>query len=148
MKNLFVSFFLSVVSFVSFSQKNMNFLVTDFYNFTMTLDELTYFIYTDSTLNKSTSIESYESDYFMVFNFNFEKNEVMSSVDYQDTLNNYRIIYKNNSNKKNTHLIVSESDTKSQIVIIYKNNKPYRLINYRVDRNYAIGYLAKNVSLL
>jgi hypothetical protein len=147
MKNLIITSIFFLISLVSFSQKNINVFATDFYDFTMTLDELTYFINTDSTLNKWTYMESYESDYFMVFNVNFKENKLISSIDYGDTLNNYNIIYKNDLNKKNTHLIVSESNTKSQILIIYKNNKPYRLINYRVDGNYAIGYLAKNVSL-
>ena len=68
-------------------------------------------------------------------------------IDYGDTLSCYKIISKNHLNEKNIHLIVSESEIESQIVIIYKNEKPFRLIKYRVDGNFAIGYFSKNVSI-
>jgi hypothetical protein len=132
---------------LSFSQKNVNVLVTDIYDFTMTVDELVNLINTDSTMNKWTYMESYDSDYFILFNFDFNENKVMTSIDYGDTLSCYKIISKNYLNKKNIHLTVTESEIKSEIVIIYKNEKPYRLIKYRVDGNFAIGYLSKNVSI-
>jgi len=147
MKNLFFYLIFTLSSSLSFSQKNIDILVTDFYDFTITLDELFYFINNDSTINKWVYMESYDSDYFMLFNINFKENKIISSIDYGDTLNTYKIIDKNDLNKKNIFLTVSESNIKSQVVIIYKNNKPYRLIKYRVDGNYAIGCLAKNVSL-
>jgi hypothetical protein len=147
MKTLFFSLIFSLSSFLSFSQKNVEVFATDFYNFTMTLDELMYFINTDSTMNKWSYMESYESDYFMLFNFNFKENNIISSIDDGDTLNNYKIISKDFLNKKNISLTVSDSNNKSQIVVIYKNDKPYRLIKYYLDGNYAIGYIAKNVSL-
>ena len=147
MKNLFFCLIFTFSGSLSFSQKNINVLVTDIYDFTMTVDELVYFINTDSTMNKWTYMESYDSDYFILFNIDFNENKVITSIDYGDTLSCYKIISKNHLNKKNIHLIVSESEIESQIVIIYKNEKPFRLIKYRVDGNFAIGYFSKKVSI-
>ncbi len=147
MKNLFFCLIFTFSCSLSFSQKNVNVLVTDIYDFTMTVDELVYLINTDSTMNKWTYMESYDSDYFILFNIDFNENKVMTSIDYGDTLSCYKIISKNYLNKKNIQLTVTESEIKSEIVIIYKNEKPYRLIKYLIDGNYAIGYLSKNVSI-
>jgi hypothetical protein len=147
MKTLFFSLIMTLSSFLSFSQKNVNIFATDFYDFTMTIDELMYFMSTDSTMNRWSYMESYESDYFMVFNINFKENNVISSVDEGDTLNNYQIISKNILNNKNIYLSVSDSNGKSQMVVIYKNNEPYRFMIYHIDGTYAIGYISKNVSL-
>ena len=143
MKNLFFCLIFTLSCSLSFSQKNVNVIVTDIYDFSMTVDELVYLINTDSTLNKWTYVESYDSDFFILFNIDFNENKVTTSVDYGDTLNCYRITSKNHLNKKNIHLTVTESE----IVIIYKNEEPFRLIKYRVDGNFAIGYFSKNVSI-
>jgi hypothetical protein len=148
MKSLLFSLIFTLSGFFSFSQKNVDLFATDFYGFTMTIDELIYFMNTDSTQNKWSYMESYESDYFMVFNINFKENNVISSVDEGDTLNNYQIISKNILNNKNIYLSVSDSNGKSQMVVIYKNNEPYRFMIYLIDGTYAIGYISKNVSLL
>jgi len=147
MKTLFFSLIMTLSSFLSFSQKNVNIFATDFYDFTMTIDELMYFMSTDSTMNRWSYMESYESDYFMVFNINFKENNVISSVDEGDTLKNYQITSKNILNNKNIFLSISDSNSKSRMVVVYKNNQPFRLITYHIEGNYAIGYISKNVSL-
>jgi hypothetical protein len=147
MKSLLFSLIFTLSGFVSFSQKNVDLFATDFYEFTMTMDELTYFMFTDSSMNKWNYIESYDSDYFMLFNINFNENTLISSVDQGDTLESYQIINKATLKNKSINLTVSENNNKSQIVVLYKNNKPYRFIKYNIDGNYAIGYISKNVSL-
>jgi hypothetical protein len=148
MKSLLFSLIFTLSGFFSFSQKNVDLFATDFYGFTMTIDELIYFMNTDSTQNKWSYMESYESDYFMVFNINFKENNVISSVDEGDTLKNYQITSKNILNNKNIFLSISDSNSKSRMVVVYKNNQPFRLITYHIEGNYAIGYISKNVSLL
>ena len=74
MKKFASLIFISLVSFLSFSQKNINLFVTDFYNFTMSVDEFYYFMNTDTTFNKWSIVESYDSDFFMLFDINFENN--------------------------------------------------------------------------
>jgi microcystin-dependent protein len=62
MKKFTLILFITLVSFLSFSQKNVNLFATDFHSFSMTVDELTYFMNTDTTLNKWSYVESYDSD--------------------------------------------------------------------------------------
>ena len=79
MKSLLFSLIFTLSGFFSFSQKNVDLFATDFYGFNMTIDELIYFMNTDSTMNKWSYMESYGSDYFMVFNINFKENNVIYS---------------------------------------------------------------------
>jgi len=84
MKKFTLIVFITLVNFLSFSQKNVNLFATDFHSFSMTIDELTYFMNTDTTLNKWSYVESYDSDFFMLFDINLDTKNFVSSIDQGD----------------------------------------------------------------
>jgi hypothetical protein len=147
MKKFTLVLLISLLCFSSFSQKNVNLFATDFYSFRMTIDEFTYFLNTDTTLNKWSYVESYGSDFFMLFDIDFDKKNLISSVDQGDTLNVYHISYSSPRNKKTLDFVVNDSNNTSHNVSLYKINDSYRFIQYHFEGNFAVGYIAKKVSL-
>lgn len=148
MKKFASLIFISLVSFLSFSQKNINLFVTDFYNFTMSVDEFYYFMNTDTTFNKWSIVESYDSDFFMLFDINFENNNLVSSIDQGDTLNVYPISKSVPQNSKSLNFVITDSNNSSHNVSLYQVNGSYKFVKYHFEGNYVIGYIAKKVSLL
>lgn len=149
MKKFLIIVCFTLVNFISFSQKNVNLFVTDFYSFSMTYDELIYFMNTDTTLNKWSYVESYDSDdsdFFMLFDINFDTKNFVSSVNQGDTLDSYPIdsIFEN---EKTLNFVVTDSNDTAHNFLLYKVNDSYRFIQYHIQGNFAVGYVAKKVSL-
>lgn len=147
MKKFTLILFITLVSFLSFSQKNVNLFATDFHSFSMTVDELTYFMNTDTTLNKWSYVESYDSDFFMLFDINLDTKNFVSSIDQGDTLDIYPISYLYPKNKKTLDFVVNDSNNTTHNFSLYKVNDTYRFIQYHMEGNFAVGYVAKKVSL-
>lgn len=147
MKKFTLILFITLVSFLSFSQKNVNLFATDFHSFSMTVDELTYFMNTDTTLNKWSYVESYDSDFFMLFDINLDTKNFVSSIDQGDTLDIYPISYLYPKNKKTLDFVVNDSNNMTHNFSLYKVNDTYRFIQYHMEGNFAVGYVAKKVSL-
>jgi hypothetical protein len=147
MKKFTLILFITLVSFLSFSQKNVNLFATDFHSFSMTVDELTYFMNTDTTLNKWSYVESYDSDFFMLFDINLDTKNFVSSIDQGDTLDIYPISYLYPKNKKTLDFVVNDSNNTTHNFSLYKVNDSYRFIQYHMEGNFAVGYVAKKVSL-
>jgi hypothetical protein len=147
MKKFTLVLLISLLCFSSFSQKNVNLFATDFYSFRMTIDEFTYFLNTDTTLNKWSYVESYGSDFFMLFDIDFDKKNLISSVDQGDTLNVYHISYSSPRNKKTLDFVVNDSNNMTHNFSLYKVNDTYRFIKYHMEGNFAVGYVSKKVSL-
>jgi hypothetical protein len=147
MKKFTLILFITLVSFLSFSQKNVNLFATDFHSFSMTVDELTYFMNTDTTLNKWSYVESYDSDFFMLFDINLDTKNFVSSIDQGDTLDIYPISYLYPKNKKTLDFVVNDSNNTTHNFSLYKVNDSYRFIQYHMEGNFAVGYVSKKVSL-
>ena len=147
MKKFTLILFITLVSFLSFSQKNVNLFATDFHSFSMTVDELTYFMNTDTTLNKWSYVESYDSDFFMLFDINLDTKNFVSSIDQGDTIDIYPISYLYPKNKKTLDFVVNDSNNTTHNFSLYKVNDSYRFIQYHMEGNFAVGYVAKKVSL-
>ena len=147
MKKFTLIVFITLVNFLSFSQKNVNLFATDFHSFSMTIDELTYFMNTDTTLNKWSYVESYDSDFFMLFDINLDTKNFVSSIDQGDTLDIYPISYLYPKNKKTLDFVVNDSNNMTHNFSLYKVNDTYRFIKYHMEGNFAVGYVSKKVSL-
>lgn len=147
MKKFTLIVFITLVSFLSFSQRSVNLFTTDFHSFSMTFDELTYFMNTDTTLNKWSYVESYDSDFFMLFDINLDTKNFVSSIDQGDTLDIYPILYSSPENNKKLDFVVNDSNNIPHYFSLYKVNDSYRFIQYHMEGNFAVGYVAKKVSL-
>jgi len=102
---------------------------------------------TDKTLNYWSYVESYDSDFFMLFDINIDTKNFVSSIDQGDTLDIYPISYLDSKNKKTLDFVVNDSNNTLHNFSLYKVNDSYRFIQYHMEGNFAVGYVAKKVSL-